>query len=192
MNTEDIITIVLFLIFMVIAIAASMAQNKKRGAILTAQAEKRNGEVRRTGLGRWELRLPVKGQTVLIYSVPGSRYSPPRTLAVLKSDTVMLPVIDITRNNISQKIMAAFGRERAITNDEDFDKEMVVRGEDQYMIQRLLTADLKQRLMSRSLRGLEVKIKPQEVRVTMLTIPANEEGFDEFIDTVLAILQNIL
>ena len=75
---------------------------------------------------------------------------------------------------------------------EEFDQKVVVRGEDQYMIQRLLTADVKQRLVDPSLRALEVRIKPQEVRVTMQSIPSNEEGYDAFIDTVMAILQTIL
>ena len=193
MNSNDILMLLFVLTVVVIAIVVSVYQTKKRGDLLRGQAEKRNGTVtKRSFLGRWELRLPFQDSSVLIYSVPGSRYSPPRTYAILKLDSPRLPTIEIMHNGLAQKLFNALGRERILTNDEEFDRQIVVRGEDQYSAQRLLTADLKQRIVDRSLRALDVKIIPQEVRVTIQAIPSNEEGYDNFIDLVFLILQKIL
>jgi len=192
MNTDTFI-IFIMLALIVLGLAIGLFQSKKRGEILTLEAEKRGGEFSKSSLfGRQELRLPFKGNTVLIYSVPGSRYSPPRTYATLKSDTINLPAIGIAPNSVSQKLIGAFGKERYLTNDEEFDKKIVVRGDDPFALQRLLGTDVKQKLTDGSLRNLEVKFKPHEFQFTIQAIPSNEDGYDNFIDTALLLLQKVM
>jgi hypothetical protein len=193
MSTEDAMIVSVILIVTLLSVVGAVYQSRRRGEMLARQAEKRNGEVTKSGfLGRRELHLPIKGSTLLVYSIPGSRYSPPKTFAILKSDSLHLPPIEITRNGVGQKLLGAFGRERILVNDEEFDRQFVVRGEDPFTAQRLLTADIRQRFMDRSMRSLQVKITSQEVRVTILTIPSNDDAYDNFIDTVFSILQKIL
>lgn len=64
--------------------------------------------------------------------------------------------------------------------------------EDPFLPQRILPGDLQQRFLDRSLRSLELRVSPQNVQVKILAIPRNEETFDHFIDTILAILQKLL
>jgi hypothetical protein len=194
MNQDSLFSLAIVLVIALIAIVASVYQSRRRKEMLTRQAEKRNGELAKSGfLRRWELRLPYKGNTVIISSVPGSRYSPPKTIAAMKDDTARLSTIEIMRNDIGQKIMEKFGKERILTNDEEFDKQYAVRGEDPFLAQRLLTAELRPKLLEYSgMRSLQIKITPQEMCVTMFSIPSNDETYDNFIDTVFSILQKVL
>jgi hypothetical protein len=194
MNSDNFIILAIVLVSALIAIVVSVYQTRRRKEILTQQAEKRNGELAKSGfLGRWELRLPYKGNTLVIYSVPGSKYSPPKTFAILKDDSARLPTISIGRSGLGQKIMDKFGKERLLTNDEEFDRQFVVRSEDPFIAQRMLTAELRPKLIERSgMRSLHIKITPQEMRVTTFSIPSNEDDYDNFIDTAFLILKNIL
>ena len=194
MSQQDFTILFIVVAFLLVGVIFAVYQNKRRRELLTNQAEKRNGELTKSGfMGRWELRLPYKGNTLVIYSVPGSRYSPPKTYAILKDDSARLPTISIGRSGLGQKIMDKFGKERLLTNDEEFDRQFVIRSEDPFMAQRMLTAELRPKLIERSgMRSLQIKISPQEMRVTTFSIPSNEDDYDNFIDTAFLILKNIL
>ena len=88
--------------------------------------------------------------------------------------------------------MGAFGKERILLNDEEFDRKCIVRSEDPFLPQRILSSDMQQRFLGQTLRSLELRVSAQNVQVKMLTIPTNEETFDYFIETILAILQKLL
>lgn len=171
----------------------ALLQKNKRDALLDAQAGKRGGEFVKGGLfRRSEARLPCKGNTLIVYCIPGSRNRPAHTIASLRVETVMLPALDILRNDLAQKIMGAFGRERILMNDEEFDRKVIVRGEDPLLARRILTNDMQQRFLDPALRALELRVSQQNIQVKMSSIPANEETFDCFIDTVFAVLQRLV
>lgn len=193
MNSSDIFFYLIFAVMLLVSLGVAFFQQSKRKELLANQANKRGGELVKGGLfRRSELRLPYKGNTVVIYCVPGSRNSPSRTIATLRTETVMLPTLDILRNDLTQKLMGAFGKERILMNDEEFDRKCIVRSEDPLLPQRILSGDMPQRFLGQTLRSLELRVSQQNIQVKMLTIPSNEETFDYFIDTVFAILQKIV
>ena len=191
-DSEYLVFLFMGALFM-ISIGFAFFQQTKRDELLANQADKRGGEFVKGSLTRHSiLRLPYKGNVVVIYSRPGSKNSSPRTIASMRPNDITLPTIDILRNDLTQKIMGAFGKERILLNDEEFDRQCIVRSEDPFLPQRILLGDLQQRFLDRTLRSLELRVSAQNVEVKMLTIPGNEETFDYFIDTVFAILQKIL
>jgi len=178
---------------LILTIGITIFKQTKHNELLANQADKRGGELVKGGLlRRTELRLPYKGNTLIIYFMPGSKNSPSRTIATLRTETMMLPTLDIQRNDLTQKLLGAFGKERILMNDEEFDRKCIVRSEDPLLPQRILTSDMQQRFLGQTLRSLEVRVSQQNVQVKMLTIPSNEETFDYFIDTVFAVLQKLL
>jgi hypothetical protein len=187
----------LLLLFMgavfIISIGFAIFQRSKRDELLANQAVKRGAEFVKGSLTRHSiLHLPYKGNVVVIYSRPGSRNSSPRTIASMRPNGMTLPTIEVLRNDVTQKIMGAFGKERILLNDEEFDRRCIVRSDDPFLPQRILLGDLQQRFLDRTLRSLELRVSAQNVEVKMLAIPRDEESFDYFIDTVFAILQKIL
>ncbi|MBV6396188.1 MAG: hypothetical protein HFACDABA_01781 [Anaerolineales bacterium] len=189
----DLIIYAAMALLVMISLGAAALQKNKRDALLAAQAEKRGGTFAKRGLFRHsEARLPCKGNTLIVYCMPGSRNSPARTIATLHVETMILPAFDILRNDLTQKIMGAFGRERILLNDEEFDRKCIVRSEDPFLAQRILTSDMQRRFLDPTLRSLELRVSRQNVQVKMLSIPSNEETFDYFIDTVFVLLQKIV
>ena len=189
---SDYVFIAIGLALLVVVIVVSAYQNKRRKEMLAQQAEKRGGEFSDGGFwSRSELRLPYKGNTILIYSIPGGKNRPPYTYAEMKSSAPTLPTLDVLRNNLSQKIMGAFGKERILLDDEEFDRQCVVRGEDELAARRILTASVRNRFTDGSLRTLEVKMNPKEIKFIMQSIPSNEEEYDNFIDAVFLVIKNL-
>lgn len=189
----DLVIYVFMGAMIMLSIGIAFFQQSKRNELLADQAAKRGGELAKDGfLRRSELRLPYKGNKLIIYFMPGSKNSPSRTIATLRTETVMLPTLDILRNDLTQKLMGAFGKERILINNEEFDRKCIVRSEDPFLPTRILSNDIQQRFLGQTLRSLELRVSQQNIQVKMLTIPSNEETLDYFIDTVFAILQKIL
>jgi hypothetical protein len=193
MDSTDLIVAAFVAVILSIVLGIAYIQTKARDERLARQAEKRGGEIRKGGLFRLtELRIPLKDVVIAIRTVPGSKHSPPKTIAQVKLDSPRLPAVRILRNDFLQKALTAFGKERLPTNDEEFDSQWVVQADDQFVVQQLVTAEFKARLAEHILRSLDIHIQPQEASFTITAIPSDDEGYDNFIDTVVLVLQKIL
>ena len=190
MASNDQIVFIILIVIFIASFIIGYFQYKKRIELLTYQAEKRGGEVIAKNLfSRTRLLLPYRGEKIEIYSVPGSRYSPPKTVAQIKSNMLRFPEMRIVSNSLWQKMLSAMGRERILTGNDEFDKRFAVKSEDPYSALRLLPEDLKARLLEPQFRSLDVNMKTQEFSMTILSIPRNNEEYDLFIDTLFLVLQ---
>ncbi|WKZ50131.1 MAG: hypothetical protein QY329_11780 [Anaerolineales bacterium] len=191
-STEVLLALFLFAVFGGV-MAFAVLQSRARSARLTRQAEKRGGEIRKGSLWRQpELRIPFKDAFIAIRVIPGSRYSPPKTVAQIKLDSPRLPALRLTRNFLLQKMLAAFGRERLLTGDGEFDRLWTLTTEDGFAAQKLATPDFKAQLEQRLFRSLVMDIRPQEFSFAIGVIPSNDEALDVFIDTVVMVLNKFL
>ena len=191
-STELLITAAITVLLFATGIAIYL-QTKARDERLARQAEKRGGEFRKGGLFRNpELRIPLKDVAVVIRTIPGSKHSPPKTIAKVELDSPRLPAVRLLRNGLWQKALAAFSQERLLSSDEEFDNKWVVQADDPFIIHKLATAELKSRLEERVLRSLDIRLQPQEATFTIFAIPSDDDGYDHFIDTVMLVLNKFL
>lgn len=193
MDSTDLVIVFFIVIIFSLVLGFAYLQGKARTERLSRQAEKRGGKIRKDGFWKQsELLIPFKDALIVIRTIPGSKYTPPKTIAQVKLDSPRLPAIRITRNDLGQKMLAAFGRERQLTNDEEFDRRWVVQADDLFTVNKLVTPEFKAQLEERILRSLVVDIRPQEISLTIAAIPSNDEGYDIFIETSLMILKKLL
>ncbi|RJP55025.1 MAG: hypothetical protein C4583_01315 [Anaerolineaceae bacterium] len=193
MDEANLIVLAFVLILMAAVIGFTYFRSRAHENRLALQAEKRGGKFEKSGLLKQaRIQIPYKEWQVVIYSTPGSRYSPPKTIAQVKVDSPRLPVIQLERNYLLQKILAAFGRERLLTGDDDFDRRWLVRAADTLTIHKLVTPELKAKLEERILRSLVMRIQPLELLLTIATIPSSEEEYDIFIETTMLVLRKFL
>ena len=193
MDEANLMVLAFVVLLMIVALGFAYLRSRAYENRLALQAEKRGGKFEKSGLLKQaRIQIPYKEWQVVVYSTPGSRYSPPKTIAQVKVDTPRLPVIQLERNYLLQKILAAFGRDRLLTGDEDFDRRWVVRASDTMMVHKLVTPELKARLEERILRSLGVNIQPMELSLTITTIPSSEEEYDIFIETTMLVLRKFL
>jgi hypothetical protein len=103
-----------------------------------------------------------------------------------------LPALHLVHNGLWQKMMGAFGRERALTGDEEFDSQWAIRSDDRLAAHKLSSPDLKDKLSDRIFRHLNLRLEPQQMNMTTLAIPSDEEQLNRFIDTAILVLQKFL
>jgi hypothetical protein len=193
MNPNELIIVIFVLVTLVIVVPVVYYQSRWQNQRLAHQAEKRGGEIHKGNFFKVaELWIPFKGETIIIHMEPGSRHSSPKTVAQMNLDAARLPALRMIPNGLWQKAMASFGQERVTTIDEEFDRQWVVRSEDDFAARKLATPDLKEMLSDRLFRHLDLRIEPQRFSMTVLALPSNNEQFDRFIDTATLIIQKFL
>lgn len=193
MDSTELLIAASVVVVLIITVIVLILQTKAHKERLAHQAEKRGGEFREGGLFKNpEVRIPLKGVVIVIHTIPGSKHSSPKTIAKAELDSPRLPVVRILRNSLWQKALAAFGRERLLSGDEEFDNKWVVQADDPFIIHKLATAEFKSRLEERILRTLDIRLQPQEATFTILAIPSDDDGYDHFIDTVMLVLNKFL
>lgn len=193
MDNADLIVVAFAILVWVAVLGFAVLRSKAHEKRLALQAEKRGGKFEKGGLLKQSrIQIPYKEWQVVVYSTPGSRYSPPKTIAQVKLDAPRLPILQLQRNNLLHKILAAFGRERLLTGDEDFDRRWLIQTPDPLTLHKLVTPELKAKLEERILRSLVINIQPMELSLTIATIPSSEEAYDTFIETTMLVLRKFL
>ena len=169
-------------------------QRKKQQELLEYQAEKRNGYTEASNfLAPIRLVLPLGDQALHIYSVPGGKNRPSKTIADLVGNTTQtqFPQIKIGRNTLFQKALETSGKERFLSGNDEFDRTFVVSIDDEGIARRLLTSDIQKNLIEMASKSPSIEIGPQHYRMMVLRILKNSEGYDLFIDTALAVLNKL-
>ena len=185
MQSDGLYLFVFFAIVMAIGLAAAAIHSGKQTAPLTRQAEKRGGQLEAGGfLGRTDLLLTYNGIPIRVYSIPGGKNRPPNTGAESKQDSPRFPTLRDVRNFLLQKMLGVFGKERLLTGNEEFDDHFVVTGENPSTAHRVIPDDLKAKLPEFPFHSLAIDIGPQVLRVSIRSIPQDDEGYDQFIDIV--------
>jgi hypothetical protein len=192
MQSDELYIFVFFAVIVAIILAAAAIQSRKQEVLLTRQAEKRGGQVEAGGLfGRTNLLLTYNGIPIQIYSIPGGKSRPPRTVAESKLDSPRFPSLRIARNSLWQKMLGAFGKERILSGNEEFDNKFVVTGEDTSAAHKATADDVKAKLLEFPFHSLYIDIQPLVLRVSIQSIPRDDDGYDQFIDIVNLVLQKI-
>jgi hypothetical protein len=174
---------------LVIAVIILYFQRKQQQEILQYQAEKRNGHIESSNfLTPIRLVLPFGDQFLYIYTVPGGKNRPSKTIAELTGSTTLFPQIKIGRNTLFQKALETFGKERFPSGNEEFDQTFVVHTDDDVSARRILTFEIQKNLMDMASKSPSVEIEPQSFKLVILRTLKDSEGYDLFIDTALAIL----
>ena len=181
---------VLLVGILVITVVILYFQRKKQQELLGEQAEKRNGYLEASNfLLPIRLVLPLGEQALYVYSVPGGKNRPSKTIAELTGSNTVFPKIKVGRNTLFQKALETFGKERFLSGDEEFDSTFVVNAEEDGAARQLLTYDIQKNLIEMASKSPSLEIGPQHFRLVVLHILKDAEGYDLFIETALAILK---
>jgi hypothetical protein len=192
MPTYNSILPVIIVGVLVITVVILYFQRKQQQELLQYQAEKRNGYIESSNfLTPIRLVLPFGEQFLHIYTVPGGKNRPSKTIAELTGSTIPFPQIKIGRNTLFQKALETFGKERFLSGNEEFDQTFVVHTDNDVSARRILTFDIQKNLMDMASKLPSVEIGSQSLKLVILRTLKDSEGYDLFIDTALAILNKL-
>ena len=175
----------LFAVILVLAGYFSWRQTKNIRILLGKEAKKRNGQVNKRW-GNTELVFPYQDVSVTVQSTFNSEYSPPQTVV-----TALINNKASEQFKISRRIWG-LGRflERNIisSGNSEFDNMFAIKGNDEHVIGRLVSLDVRQRLLDLEKRHPEMKLKGNNLSLTLAYIPKTEEEYDQAIDTILLLV----
>jgi hypothetical protein len=190
-NNDTLLFLVLIGIFIVVGVLAYVQQQKQK-QLFEEQAQKRNGRIEKGSfLASDRLILPVRNLELRIYTVPGGKNRPPKTVAELGNGGGRFPKIRVGRNTLFQKTLETFGQERFRLGDEDFDQAFVIQTEDESSARRVLSYEIQKNLLELVSKNPSLETGPKQFRWVILQIPKNTEEYDLFIETGLAVLQKL-
>lgn len=191
-NSETIIFVVILLISMLFAVVMAGVKKKKIGAQLMGQAQKRNGQVQP---GNWlsypRLVLSIRGNEMKVLIVPSGKNRPPRTTAQMSMTYIGQGKLTVYRKGIFQRLMSMAGREKVETGDALFDERFSVRADEIYMATKVLTADVREKLMQLEKRRPHLRITDKRMNLTMMAMPSNEAELDLFLELATLIATRI-
>lgn len=192
MDTSNLI-IAFMLLLMIGVVIFAISQSKARDEWMERAAQQRGGEIRKGSFFKTtEALIPCKDEIIVFHMEPGSKHSSPKTIATANVKMPTLPTLRMVHNGLWQKMMDAFVQERALTGDEDFDNDWVIRADDDLAARKLASPDLKANLSDRIFRHLDLRLEPKQMKMVTLAIPSNEEQLNDFIDTAILILKKYI
>ena len=96
--------------------------------------------------------------------------------------------VSVTPEHTLKKVAKIFGMQDIQFNNPDFDKSFQIKGDDEFLIQRLLTPDVQSSLLS--IKDLEpsVRIENKEFECSVYKHMGNDDEFDLFLNAVMALI----
>ena len=142
-----VIYILLVILVFPLIIVSSLWRYRTIKRLMQDQALKRNGTVVGTFLLP-HLKFQYGDLPVLVTSVPGSRYQPAKTeVNVTLSRSVPSPVT-LYRESISSRMGKFFGAPDMQLGSDEFDREYVIKAEDEQFVKNLLTSSMQNMLLN--------------------------------------------
>jgi len=189
-----------FLLFLIPAIFIGVTlviilvkrEYKKTIRVLEGQAIKRNGRVVSVFLAYPKLIFNYHANEITVYFTAGSKYSPPHTHFNLTFNILSNQKMFIFKEGTLSKIGKMFGLQDIQIDYDSFDKEVIIRGTDEYFIKSILTIDIQDKILSIDKKlNLYIKLDETGLELTVADIIRDDQTFDKFIDLGLALFDKI-
>lgn len=186
--------IFIFILVTVVAIAFSYRTRKKLRRVLNNLAIKRNGEVTSKfgGLGYPVLRFDYKYNRVEVYSIPGSKNSPPYTYIKVELYSPINEYMHLYKEGFVSRIGKKLGTQDIEVGLDSFDNDIMVKGSDEFFVRNILNYEI-QDLVLKIINKYKASIilKKNKLTIIVQTIVYEEFIYEELINTALRITDRI-
>jgi len=181
---------VFMIVLLIVAVAYSMRKSKELRQVFENQAMKRNGRVNGF-LSTLRLTFPYKNHTVVVSTYPGSRYSSPYTRVDVDVDNRGNKNLTIYDESWSSSIGKLFGMRDIQLGVDSFDNKFVIKGNDIYFINSLLTLQIQDKLLAIHPIHPMLTLHHNKLRLNVPTVLSDEASIDVLIDTTLLIVDRL-
>jgi len=167
---------------------------KKLKRALEVQAIKRSGEVQNSfgGLGYPVLRFNHNSNQVKVYSVPGSKNSPPYTYVVVYLSLPVVQYMRLYKEGFGSKIEKKLGMQDIQIGIESFDENVIIKSSDEFFVRSILTFEV-QDLVLKIINNhrADIILDKNELKIIVQKIVYDEATYDELINVATAILDQL-
>jgi len=184
---------VLFGFFIVIVmsliIVLSLWRYRTIRRLMEQQAMKRNGTI----VGSFllpVLKFSYHELPIVVTSVPGTKYRTAKTEVniTLRKITADLKIMT---ESLGTRLGKAFGASDALLNSEEFDREFLIKTQDESFARNLLDFTLQNKLLGMKQEKPRISLEGTWLAVSVPRVINNEERYDQLFDLVLSIIDRI-
>lgn len=181
---------VIIVIFPLI-ILVSIWQYRTIKHLMEQQALKRSGTVEGSFLIP-VLKLSYRSLPVMAISLPGSKYRQAKTEVGITLQKPARADVTIVKESIATRLGTALGATDVELGSDEFDKEFVIKTQDEVFVRSLLNFALQQKLLEMTSEKPKIILQGTRLSVQVPRVVKTEEKYDHLFDLAFAFVDRLL
>lgn len=183
------ITVIIVIFPLIILI--SLRQYRTIKQVMEQQALKRNGTVGGSFLVP-VLKLPYRTLPVVVTSVPGSRYRQAKTEIGITLQKPVRANLTIGKESLATRLGTALGATDVELGSEEFDREYVIKTQDDIFARSLLHFMLQQKLLEMKQEKPKIILEGTRLSVQVPRVVKTEEKYDRLFNLAFAFVDRLV
>lgn len=193
MTIEWPLVVFIFVIVMIFPLILffSFRQYRKIKQVMEQQALKRSGTV----IGSFlvpVLKLSYRSLPVVVTSVPGSKYRQAKTEIGITLQKPAKANMTIVKESLATRLGTALGATDVELGSEEFDREFVIKTQDDVFARSILHFMLQQKLLEMKQEKPKIILEGTRFSVQVPRILKTEERFDRLFDLAFAFVDRLI
>ncbi len=186
---------ILFGLFVIIVITLVLVLSLWRYRVIRRlmeqQAMKRGGSVAGSFLLP-VLKLQYRSLPVVVTSVPGTKYRAAKTEVNITLNKVAAADLKILTESLGTRLGKAFGATDVLLNSDEFDREFVIKTQDDSFARTILNFTLQDKLLGMKHEKPKITLEGTWLSVSVPRVIRTEERYDQLFDLAFVVVDQIL
>jgi len=138
------------------------------------------------------LKFPYRGLPVVVTSVPGTKYRPAKTEVNITLKKIAAADLKIMTESLGTRLGKAFGASDVLLNSDEFDREFVIKTQDETFVRTILTLTLQEKLLGMRQQKPRISLEGTWLAVSVPRVIHTEERYDELFELAFYITDQVL
>jgi hypothetical protein len=138
------------------------------------------------------LKFPYRGLPVVVTSVPGTKYRPAKTEVNITLKKVAAADLKIMTESLGTRLGKAFGASDVLLNSDEFDREFVIKTQDETFARTILNLPLQEKLLGMRQQKPRISLEGTWLAVSVPRVIRTEERYDELFELAFYITDQVL
>jgi hypothetical protein len=182
-------TCIIIILFPLIIIL-SLWRYRTIKSLMEHQAMKRSGTVTGSSLLP-VLKFPYHEQTIVVISVPGSKYRHAKTEASMTLRKPAAADLTIVKESTAIRLGKALGAADAQLGSDEFDREFRIKTTDEFFARNMLNFRLQQKLLEMKPQKPRLTLEGTRLAVGVPRVIKTEEEYDQLLDLIISVVDRL-
>lgn len=138
------------------------------------------------------LKFPYRGLPVVVTSVPGTKYRPAKTEVNITLKKIAAADLKIMTESLGTRLGKAFGASDVLLNSDEFDREFVIKTQDETFVRTILTLTLQEKLLGMRQQKPRISLEGTWLAVSVPRVIRTEERYDQLFELAFYITDQVL
>lgn len=138
------------------------------------------------------LKFPYRDLPVVVTSVPGTKYRPAKTEVNITLKKIAAADLKIMTESLGTRLGKAFGASDVLLNSDEFDREFVIKTQDEAFVRTILTLTLQEKLLGMRQQKPRIILEGTWLAVSVPRVIRTEERYDQLFELAFYITDQVL